>query len=1125
VAEEYTLSITEGDNVVEMTEGEYTVTLGIAVPIQGYLGVPDSGSFEDGQVTGWGLETTVAQAIDDLNRQLKIVSETAGGEIRLGTPTDGSFADGYVSTITADTRPTDAVDLLNEGLQVVHNDAIAPRTLGEASPATDLTHGYITSYVSGTRIADAVADLNSGVLEVAQVANEARDDLGELEPIARFPGQQPIGEPLDGWTTGYVTIDPTKPIVDAVDALNVGVRGVSDATSTLISEVGDLGDALDLVGAAAQSPGQQPAKAPTGGWSAGYNPLSNSTLITDALNVTNMGLLAVRDLADTPGAHPAGTPAGGWSAGYTQLGATTPINAGLNVLNTALSEVGATATGAQSAASAATATANAPGIRPLGTPSGGWSVGYSPITDATAINAAVNALNSGLSLVNTTATGAANAAQTPGDKPAGTPSGGWTTGYAAITAATAINAALNQINTGLKSLADAMGAAATVGAPTDGSFADGIVGISPTASLADAIDAINEAALGIVSNAYTFNTLTMSAATTLRWNGRSRIGSSSDGTMQLTNAAGTAATWQAARYQTSLVDDTVHFGNTSGSAGLAIGTDTLSLKVNNQTAITWTTALAATLTGSLTLATAGSAASPTMGFTAGTGLYSPGSGELAWATGGVQRMRITSAGLISLGAADPVTGTVLNMSMPNALSTEYSLSIMSSDNLRWMRWRNDGRLMIQPYCQINNVVVGVWGNSAIGSTSGAMLDFSNVPASVPYTFLSSTGMTADPTFQFNARSGGTQDITRWQLNGTTMTRMTASGALLSQRAMSAKAANYTVLAGETNTLFHNTGATGTITFTLPLAAPGLRYAFVARVAQAITIAPNAADTILGPDLSLAAGASLTCQAAANNYIFLEATAAGSWSVTSSGGYGAWTSGDLTLPAASRLTWLARGGIQSTANGTLQIIDTSATTGALIIGPASAAGVKIQPTSGSGGLSLLTGSGGLLTLTLHTLTGTTITAASGFGSVTAQASRYNRALYASSVMTLTAGLTTLSYSFQSFAQGFSVLGVSIRSATAINVANGLSGINVGDQNTTAPLKAGAAAVSATTYGDNVPISHLNSPTLLPSGPTWYTADMPRMHGNGALTITLTPVGAASFNGGTLYINALIETFTN
>lgn len=51
--------------------------------------------------------------------------------------------------------------------------------------------------------------------------------------------------------------------------------------------------------------------------------------------------------------------------------------------------------------------------------------------------------------------------------------------------------------------------------------------------------------------------------------------------------------------------------------------------------------------------------------------------------------------------------------------------------------------------------------------------------------------------------------------------------------------------------FVNTGAAGSITITLPQAAPGLRYIFVETTAQNMVITPQTTDTIRGSSIGVA----------------------------------------------------------------------------------------------------------------------------------------------------------------------------------------------------------------------------------------------------------------------------------
>jgi hypothetical protein len=87
------------------------------------------------------------------------------------------------------------------------------------------------------------------------------------------------------------------------------------------------------------------------------------------------------------------------------------------------------------------------------------------------------------------------------------------------------------------------------------------------------------------------------------------------------------------------------------------------------------------------------------------------------------------------------------------------------------------------------------------------------------------------------------------------TNGTTSGALMASSPVAAKTTNYTVTVLESGTVFHNTGAAGSVAFTLP-ASPtaGLTYTFVTTVAQNIVITANTGQTIRnGASVSSSAG--------------------------------------------------------------------------------------------------------------------------------------------------------------------------------------------------------------------------------------------------------------------------------
>jgi hypothetical protein len=73
-----------------------------------------------------------------------------------------------------------------------------------------------------------------------------------------------------------------------------------------------------------------------------------------------------------------------------------------------------------------------------------------------------------------------------------------------------------------------------------------------------------------------------------------------------------------------------------------------------------------------------------------------------------------------------------------------------------------------------------------------------------------------------------------------------------------KTSNYSVLAADSGTVFDNTGAVGSVTFTLPAESDGLYYGFTVVAAQPVVVlAPGGVHIAFGPINSAAAG-NLTC---------------------------------------------------------------------------------------------------------------------------------------------------------------------------------------------------------------------------------------------------------------------------
>lgn len=102
-----------------------------------------------------------------------------------------------------------------------------------------------------------------------------------------------------------------------------------------------------------------------------------------------------------------------------------------------------------------------------------------------------------------------------------------------------------------------------------------------------------------------------------------------------------------------------------------------------------------------------------------------------------------------------------------------------------------------------------------------------------------------------------------------------------------KTADYTVTVGDNGTHFSTTGASGTVTFAMPAAVPGLRYSFRVGAAQALRIDPNGSETVSLPSTGVpgAAGKYLVADAAGES-VDLRCVVAGTWTVF--GFTGTWT---------------------------------------------------------------------------------------------------------------------------------------------------------------------------------------------------------------------------------------------
>jgi hypothetical protein len=120
-------------------------------------------------------------------------------------------------------------------------------------------------------------------------------------------------------------------------------------------------------------------------------------------------------------------------------------------------------------------------------------------------------------------------------------------------------------------------------------------------------------------------------------------------------------------------------------------------------------------------------------------------------------------------------------------------------------------------------------------------------------------------------------------NGVSLTATAVAG----QKALQAtKTSNYSVLAGDSNTSFDNTGAGGTVIFTLPSYTAGLQYCFTVTAAHALEVlAPASNHIAVGTSNSASAG-NIQASAVYSTACIVATSVSNQWAATST--TGSWT---------------------------------------------------------------------------------------------------------------------------------------------------------------------------------------------------------------------------------------------
>lgn len=117
-----------------------------------------------------------------------------------------------------------------------------------------------------------------------------------------------------------------------------------------------------------------------------------------------------------------------------------------------------------------------------------------------------------------------------------------------------------------------------------------------------------------------------------------------------------------------------------------------------------------------------------------------------------------------------------------------------------------------------------------------------------------------------------------QLIGTTWHEINRTGFLDVVRKVVADSDGGTIAESDSGTTFHNTGASGLISFALPAAVVGLEYDFVSLAAHAIEINANGSDVIQDGATQSVAGGEIQSSGALRETLRLRCLVAGAWVV-------------------------------------------------------------------------------------------------------------------------------------------------------------------------------------------------------------------------------------------------------